>query len=41
MLGLDEAGVVGGDHGLDAVADAEFAKQVGDVALDGRLAEGE
>ncbi len=40
-LRLDQSGVVCGDHGLDAGADAEFAKHVGDVALDGGLAEGE
>ena len=30
----DEAGFVGVDHGLDAVAQAELAEQVSDVGLD-------
>jgi hypothetical protein len=28
---FDEARVVGGDDGLDAIADAEFPEEVGDV----------
>ena len=32
--GLDEAGFVGEDDGLDAVAESELGEQVGDVGLD-------
>jgi hypothetical protein len=36
---LHEPGVVGGDHGLHAVAHLELAQDGGDVALDGCLAD--
>jgi hypothetical protein len=35
VAGGDEAGLVGVDDGLDAIAEAELAEQVGDVGLDG------
>src|SRR6202030_3755862 len=37
--GADDAGLVGEDHDLHAVAQAELGQGVGDVALDGCLAE--
>jgi hypothetical protein len=36
---VDEAGVVGGDDELDAVACAEFHEQAADVGFDGGLAD--
>lgn len=39
--GGDEAGFVGEDCGLDAVADVEFLEHVCDVGFDGRFAEDE
>jgi hypothetical protein len=39
MTGPDDAMFVGVDGDLDAVAQAEFGEDAGDVALDGGLAE--
>jgi hypothetical protein len=38
---LDESVFVGVDDGLDAVAEAEFGEDVGDVGFDGGVAEDE
>ena len=35
VAGGDQAGFVGVDHSLDAVAESEFAEQIGHVGLDG------
>ena len=37
VSGLDEPGLVGADHDLDAVAQAGLAQDARDVALDGRV----
>src|SRR4051794_28732648 len=37
MLGHDESDLVGEHDGLDAVAEAEFGENVGDVGFDGRF----
>src|SRR4029077_3816824 len=38
-LRTDQAGFVSQDHGLDAVSQLELVQQVGDVGLNGRLAD--
>src|SRR3954452_418225 len=39
--GLDQAGLVGDDDGLGPVAHGELGEEVGDVGLDGRVADDE
>src|SRR5215211_8234880 len=41
LSGLNEAGLVGEDDGLDAVAEAEFLQEARDMCLDGRVADDE
>ena len=39
LTGLDEAGLIGEDDGLDAVAEVEFVEDMADVAPDPRFCE--
>src|SRR2546425_4442449 len=41
LAGFDQAGLVGEDHGLDAVAEAQFGQDAADVGLDRGLGEEE